>query len=448
MLDAYCFLFSASIKHQESSIIGIFEIVCFILIDSEDQEITGWMKKIVVTGIGVISSMGVGRDDFWEGCLTARSGLKRIDAFDTQAFRSNVAGCVEGFKPADYMPPMVYRRMSRISRMAVASSIEALEDSRLALEDTDRERVAVIMGTSYGSSSHVDAFYLSLLKDGPRGAQPMLFPETVPNAPASHIAIYHKISGPNITFCQNEISAETALDYAANLLENDVVDVAIVGGAEELSEIIFGCYDAVGALSRIRFNEGEPVEPVSADGLILGEGAATLILERTEFAEKRDARVYGFQNSVVIAGGDTAMGHYEKSGEQMAGALCQSLEKAGIKNSDVDHISISSNFSRELDAIEHEQIGRLFRNNRPDIRVTPLKYLTGDFGAAGITRAAAILMSLHHQQPLPSLPIDALLPGTHPLPEWEVRAPAAIQYALMTSTTFGGGSCSMVFSAA
>ena len=131
--------------------------------------------------------------------------------------------------------------------MAVASSIEAVEDSRLVLETIDRERVAVIMGTSYGSSSHVDAFYLSLLKEGPRGAQPMLFPETVPNAPASHIAIYYKINGPNSTFCQNEISAESAMAYAVNLLSNDVVDVAIVGGAEELSEILFGCYDAVGA---------------------------------------------------------------------------------------------------------------------------------------------------------------------------------------------------------
>ena len=406
------------------------------------------MKKIAVTGIGVISSMGVGREAFWEGCRRPRSGIKKIESFDTQAFKSNVGGCVEGFKPGDFMPPMVYRRMSRISRMAVASSIEAIEDSRLVLETIDKERVAVIMGTSYGSSSHVDAFYLSLLKEGPRGAQPMLFPETVPNAPASHIAIFYKINGPNSTFCQNEISAENAMAYAVNLLSNDIVDVAVVGGAEELSEILYGCYDAVGALNRIRVREGESIEPVPAGGLILGEGAATLILERTDFAEKRGARIYGMLKSMVTVGGETVMGHYEKRGEQMASAVRQSLEQADIQNSDIDHISISANFSRELDIMEHEQLGQLFQKTRQDINVTPLKYLSGDFGAAGATRAAAVLLSLYHQKSLPFLPINALLPETHPFPAWEIQDTGAIQHALMTSTTFGGGSCSMVFSAA
>jgi 3-oxoacyl-[acyl-carrier-protein] synthase II len=405
------------------------------------------MKEIAVTGIGVISSMGVGRDHFWQGCRSTRSGLKKITAFDTHAFQTNVGGCVEGFKPADYMPPMVYRRMSRISRMMVASSIEALADSRLDLETIDRQRVAVVMGTAYGSSAHVDAFYLSLLEEGPRGAQPMLFPETVPNAAAGHIAIFHQINGPNSTFCQNEISAETAMDYAVNLLSSHVVDVAIVGGGEELSEILFRCYDTVGALNRLHAGEKDPIEPASAGGLILGEGAATLILERVEFAEKRDARAYGLLRSVVTVGGETVMGHYEKSGEQMARAIGQSLEQAGIQKSDIDHISVSANLSRELDAVEHEQIRRLFRKAKPHIKVTPLKYLTGDFGAAGTTRAAAILLSLYHQQPLPSLPIDALLPETQPFPKWELQETAAMKYALMTSTTFGGGSCSMVFSA-
>jgi 3-oxoacyl-[acyl-carrier-protein] synthase II len=406
------------------------------------------MKKIAVTGIGVINSMGVGREVFWEGCRCVRSGIKKIASFDTHAFRSNVGGCVEGFRPANYMPAMVYRRMSRISRMAVASSIEALEDSRLALETIDSERVAVIMGTSYGSSSHVEAFYLSLLKEGPRGAQPMLFPETVPNAPASHIAIFHKINGPNSTFCQNEISAETAMAYAANLLSNDVVDVAIVGGAEELSEILYGCYDAVGALNRIRVREGETIQPVPAGGLILGEGSATLILERIDFAQKRGARIYGTLRSMVIVGGETAMGHYEKMGAQMASAMRQSLEQADIKSSGIDHISVSANFSRELDIMEHEQLGRLFQKNGQDIAVTPLKYLTGDFGAAGVTRAAAVFMSLYHQKALPSLPLDTLLPGKLPSVAWEIQETGTIRHALMTSTTFGGGSCSMVISAA
>jgi len=114
--------------------------------------------------------------------------------------------------------------------MAVASSVEALQDSGLDINSIDRERIAVIMGTSYGSSFHIEDFYISLLEEGPRGTHPFLFPETVPNAPASHIAMYHGITGPNSTFCQNEISAENAIMYARNLLSQNLVDIALVGG--------------------------------------------------------------------------------------------------------------------------------------------------------------------------------------------------------------------------
>jgi 3-oxoacyl-[acyl-carrier-protein] synthase II len=204
------------------------------------------MTDIVVTGIGIVSPLGVGREAFWDNCSNAKTGIKRTTSFDTSFLRSNIGGWVKDFDPSQYMPPGVYRRMSRISRMAVASSVEALKDSGLILDDTDRGRIAVIMGTSYGSSSHAEEFYISLLNNGPRGAQPFLFPETVPNAPASHIAMFHEITGPNSTFCQHEISAENAILYAQNLLLQNQVDVALVGGADELSAIQYSCYDAVG----------------------------------------------------------------------------------------------------------------------------------------------------------------------------------------------------------
>jgi 3-oxoacyl-[acyl-carrier-protein] synthase II len=404
------------------------------------------MLKIAVTGIGVINSMGIGRESFWKSCRVARSGIRPITTFETRDFQSNVGGCVVGFKPGEFMAPMVYRRMSRISRITVAAGMEALADSRLDMSSVNKERVAVIMGTSYGSSSHVESFYLSLLKEGPRGAQPMLFPETVPNAPASHMAMICNINGPNITFCQNDISAEAAISYAVNLLSTDRVDVAIVGGSEELSEILFRCYDAVGALNRIRVQGQAPITPIPAGGLILGEGAAILIMERVGFARKRGARIYGTLDSMVFKGGDSAMGHYELNGKQMTAAMRRALAAAKIDRDAVDAISISANYSRELDIVEYEQLRRLFEGRGAGLRVMPLKYLTGDFGAAGTTRAAAVLLSLFYRQHLPSLPIAALMPQNDAPALWECVATNKIRHALMTSATFGGGNCSMVFS--
>lgn len=404
------------------------------------------MSNIAITGIGVISSLGTGREAFWHGCCKATSGIRRITSFDTDPYKTNIGGCVADFKPSQFMSPMVYRRMSRVSRMALAAGIEAVDDSRIDMAAVDKERVAVIMGTAYGGSSHVDAFYCSLLAEGPRGAQPMLFPETVPNAPASHIAIYYKIRGPNSTFCQNDISAETGIAYAKNLLDQDLVDVAIVGGAEELSEILYGCYDAVGALSRIKLADDEPIESCPADGLILGEGAATLVMERREFARRRGATIYGNLDAVVISGGVSAMGHYDMDGSRIARTVDCSLREADVSKTDIDHISVSANHSKELDLLEYRQLKQYFGEKKELLKVTPLKYLIGNFGAAGSIRAAAVLLSLHHQTHLPTISLEMLKSDDCAPYEWETSSRGKIDTALMTSTTFGGGTASLVFS--
>lgn len=402
------------------------------------------MTDLAFTGIGVVSSLGVGRKAFWQGCREARSGIHRVTSFDTSAFRSNIGAEVRDFHPEEFMEPAVYRRMSPISRMAVAASIEALEDSGLELNGLDRDRVAVVMGTTYGSSSYADDFYLGVLRDGPRCAEPFLFPETVLNAPASHIAMVHRITGPNSTFCQNQISAEAALLYARNLLDQGVVDVALVGGAEELSSLLFLCYDALGALNRIKVEGDVPPAPVRGGGLILGEGAGVLVLERLDHAISRNAKVYGRLASGIITGGAAPIGHYEETGTQMGRAVLAALQIARLDPSEIDQIHVSANFTAELARLEHDQLKSIFAG-RGDLDVSPLKYLIGDFGGAGMIRAAACLMSLLHQQPLPTVRIDA--PGEDPgqTLAWQMHDSENLRAILMTSTTFGGGSSSFVF---
>jgi len=409
--------------------------------ENEESE----MIDIAITGIGVMSPMGVGREAFWENCRKAKTGIKKITSFDTSTLQSNIAGWVDDFDPSQFMSPGAYRRMSRISRMAVASSVEALKDSGLILDTIDKERVAVIMGTAYGSSSHVEDFYISLLKYGPRGAQPFLFPETVPNAPASHIAMFHGITGPNTTFCQNEISAENAILYSQNLLIQNQVDVALVGGADELSAILYSCYNAVGALKKIKVENDELVNPKPGDGLILGEGAGVLVMERLDFALERNAEIYGIIRSGAITGGITSVGHYEIEGNQMARAMFLAMKKANIKPDEIDQINVSANFSGELDRMEYNQLKKIFRKPTKDLSVTPLKYLIGDFGGAGVIRAAAILLSLYHQVPLPTVSAQTLKGESQRSLEWDLHSTDKTQVALMTTTTFGGGSTSFIF---
>ena len=403
------------------------------------------MIEIAVTGIGVISPLGIGRRAFWENCRKAKTGIKKITSFDTTSLRSNIAGWIDDFNPRQFMPPKSYRRMGRVSMMAVAATVEALQDSGLDLNSIDKERIAVIMGTSYGNSSHIEDFYVSLLEEGPRGAHPFLFPETVPNAPASHIAMFHGITGPNNTFCQNELSAENAIMYARNLLSQNLVDVALVGGADELSAIQYTCYDAVGALNKVRAEEDETIRPEPGSGLILGEGAGILVMERIDVARKRDAKIYGVLKSGVIRGGITDIGHYEIEGEQMARAVFLAIEDAGMDPGEVDQIDISANFTGELDRMEYNQLRQIFRGRSKNPEVTPLKYLMGDFGGAGIIRAAAILLSIYNKLPLPTVNAEALRSEAENFPVWNIPPAGKTGTALMTSSTFGGGTSSLIF---
>jgi len=305
------------------------------------------MTDIAITGIGVISPLGIGRETFWENCRDAKSGIKRVTSFDTSSFRSDFAAFVDDFEPRQFMSPRVYRRMGRISQMAVASSVEAIEDSGIDLDAVNRDRFAIIMGTAYGSSSSVEDFYASLINEGPRGAQPFFFPETVPNAAASHVAMFHGLTGHNTAFGQNDISAENAILYAWNLLRQNHVDVALVGGADELSQILYSCSNVF--LNKIKAGESDPIIPMPGKGFILGEGAGILVLERGDSAQERGADIYGILESGVLSGGMASVGHYEKSGEQLSRAMGLAVEQAGVGPGEIDQINISANYSRKPD---------------------------------------------------------------------------------------------------
>jgi 3-oxoacyl-[acyl-carrier-protein] synthase II len=394
------------------------------------------MNDMVFTGMGIISPLGIGRETFWKNCCLARHGFRKIKTFDTTNMHCDVAGLPEHFQPGQYMPATEYRKMSRLSRLATAASIEALKDSGLNPETMDRERIGIVLGTAFGSSSHLDEFYLSFLKDGPRGAQPFLFPETVQNAPASHVAIYHKISGPNVTFCQNELSAEYALAYASNLLDQDLVDVVLTGGAEEVSFTQFECFNALGALNPIKIKKDGPIRPVLRGGHILGEGAGVLVMEREAFARERGARVYGRMGACVLQGGQAAIGHYARDGRALGRVMEQTLEQAGLNDPEIDQMDLGANFSGELEDMEYGQIKRMFPNI---LRVTPLKYLMGECSAGSALRVAAGLLSLKEQMRLPTLDVEILKAfGPRDL-VWEPAQAGLTRNVLMTFATYGGG---------
>ncbi|MDP2156218.1 MAG: beta-ketoacyl synthase N-terminal-like domain-containing protein, partial [Nitrospirota bacterium] len=267
---------------------------------------------IAITGIGVICPAGVGRDNLIRSFLDTRTGIAEATNFGLPHSGITTVGEVKDFVPKDHIPVMKARRMSRFSQFGLASAIEAMKDAGFGINDSNHYNVAIAVGTGLASTGSTDMFYEGLLREGPEGTNPILFPETVQNIAAAHISMHFGTRGQNITFSHADISSELALFYGCELLKDRLADMVIVSGADELSVTELAGYSGFNVLS----NHMMPFDR-KRNGFVLGEGAATIILERKEDAERRDARIYCTISAAEITSYPTLITSYDKRRESM-----------------------------------------------------------------------------------------------------------------------------------
>ncbi len=396
---------------------------------------------VSITGLGMLNALGIGKSNYWDQLLSGVSGIEPIQSFDTSKYASNLGAEIQNFNAKDFMEARFYRRLCRQSRLAVAASIEALQDSGLKITDQNRHRIGVIFGTAFGSTEQTDSFFVSLLDHGPQAAEPILFPDTVPNAPASHVAIYHQLQGPNSTFCQNHLSGECALAYGLSLLEQDQADVVLVGGVDELSGILFHSFDSVHALKPIHQEETlQPKQFPTGKGFILGEGATCMVLEQADLATKRQKKSYGTILSLTLTSGVVAQAHYETGGKGMAEGIRAALEEATVEAEELDIIGLAANGIDELEHGEAKALDEVFGQGWYQIPRIPLRYFVGEFGSAGLLTSATILLSLNKETIPPAVQGPDL---TGFFGEAQRFAPArekSLVAGMAIGSTFGGGS--------
>jgi 3-oxoacyl-[acyl-carrier-protein] synthase II len=402
-----------------------------------------------VIGIGTINGLGLRRSQYWEQLLSGANGFAPIRGFDAAPRRRCLGSLIRGFDPRECMSPRFYRRLSRLSRLAVAASAEAVLDSGIAIDDDNRHRIGCVFGTAFGSAEQTDAFFVSLLDHGPEGAEPFLFPDTVPNALASHVAIFHLIQGPNSTICQNHLSGESALAYAHSLLESGHADVLLVGGADELSPILVHALDAVRALKVVN-SPGERLDALdevpSGRGFLPGEGAACLVVERSGESRSRATKTYGTIEALVLSASGARQGHYERQGESLAFAVAAALDEAELRPDDIDLIGSAVNGVGELDLAEALALERVFG---PRLHQTPRfasRHFTGEYGSAGLLCAATLLLALG-EGVVPPHCCGPVRPDPAGVPR-AIAAPkkARLRHAMVVGATFGGGAGCMVLS--
>lgn len=376
------------------------------------------MNRIVVTGIGVVSPIGTGKEEFWRNCVEGRSGIRPIQGFEVGHLRSQLGHQVEDPDYHRYIKPANLRRMDRISRMVTASVKLAIEDAGLQMEEEDSERIGIMIGTGLGSSRTVDLFFRDLVQKGPHEVAPLLFQTSVPNAICSHASIEFGIRGINTTFSHKEVSAESAIAHAFKALRLGKAEVIFAGGGDEISEPLYNVYATLGTLSPQRSPYPEGMRPFdrTRNGFVLGEGSGVLVIETLDHARARGASLYAEVVGFGMVGGSDGVWNYDTGGSSLARAISQAV--GGV--SPVDYICAAANSTQALDLAETRAIRRAMGKEAEKISVSAVKSMVGEFDASGGIRACATILTIkqgvipptiNYKEPDPECDLDYTTAG-------------------------------------
>ena len=347
--------------------------------------------RLCITGIGVISPIGIGKEEFLFSLKTGRSGIEEIEEFDTHFSRSKKGGTIRSFHPKDFIPASKIRRLDRASQFAIAASKLALADANFSVTRENSSRVGVVLGSGFCGLSSSEKFHRGQVLNGFLDLNPMLFPNTVPNAPSSYVSIELGIQGVNSTLVQSFCTAEAALFFACDQLRKRRADLILTGGVDELSEFLFRGFSELHLLAT-DLEHGEKSRPYDKmrNGLVLGEGAGLLVIEREEHARSRGRRIYGYILGYSLVGKSSKGDPLEDLGRSIRMTL------RGMEGPSIDYLSGAGNSSKILDALEAKGVKKAFQTQSLQIPVSSIKSMTGEAIASGGTRMVANVLSMEN----------------------------------------------------
>src|SRR3989338_7460514 len=328
-------------------------------------------KRIVITGIGVLASNGIGKKEFWKALKEGRSGIKPVTLFDTSTTRAKTAGEITGFRAEAFVGEKGLRNLDRATKLVLSASKLALDDGGLKspLDEETSQRTGVSLGSTLGSVWSISEFDKEGLREGPRAVNPALFPNTVINSPASQISIRFNIKGFNTTISSGFTSSLDALEYARNFILMGRADAVLVGGVEELCEQTFKGFYKLGFLSTTKNGGAELSAPFDRrrNGAILGEGAAVLLLERWNHASKRGAHIYGMIERGGCSFDQKSYNRYDLKAEGAKRAITRALQNAATSSDDIDYIASSANSTLDGDVAEARALQFVLGGRKKDI---------------------------------------------------------------------------------
>jgi len=352
-------------------------------------------RRVAITGMGIVSSAGIGVSNFWDSLREGRSGVRYLKAFDQSSFANPFAGEVSEFDPKEFMDIRSARRNGRATQFAIAAAQLALKDSALDVNLVDKDRVGVVIGSSVGNLGFAEQQYHIILEKGFRKANPFIMTSTHPSSFSGHISVlfgFHGITETIHTACS---SGASAIGLAYRYIRNGYADIMLAGGAEApITPFVVGSFSLIdGILSQRKSDPSKAMRPFSADrdGLVLGEGSAVLILEDYDRAMVSGRRIY----SEIIGYGTTSDGFHRMvqapDGDQYARAIGLSLQEAGIGAGDVDYVIPHASATSRNDPAETGVIKKALGARAYEIPISATKPITGHtLGACGAFEAVAM----------------------------------------------------------
>jgi 3-oxoacyl-[acyl-carrier-protein] synthase II len=405
-------------------------------------------RRVVVTGVGLVSSLGIGTGPTWDGICQGRSGVVRITKFDPAAFACQIAAEIQGFEPLQYFEKKEVKKVDPFIQYAVAASQFAVDDARLVIGPENATRVGVFIGSGIGGFGTIEREHTSLMEGGPRRISPFFIPSAIINLAAGHVSIRFGAKGPNLATCTACAASAHAVGDSYHIVRRGDADVMIAGGAEAaITQLAVGGFGSMRALSTRNDEPQRASRPFDKDrdGFVIGEGAGILILEELEHARQRGATIYAEMVGYGMTGDAFHITAPSEDGDGAMRAMAMALRSAGIEPGDVQYINAHGTSTPFNDKLETLAIKRLFGEHAARVAVSSTKSMTGHMlGAAGGIEAGFMALALRHQIMPPTINLET------PDPECDLdfvprtARPAAITYALSNSFGFGGTNAALL----
>lgn len=395
-------------------------------------------KRVVITGLGAVTSIGIGKDEFWKNLLAGKSGISKVDAFDTSKHFNHYGGQIRGFKPEEFLGKKKMKLMARASHFAIAATKLAFSDSRLSLEKINHEKIAVLIGTTAGEAQEIekmDTVWVNKGKDAINRWSVIQYPV---NNISSNVAMEFKIKGRNRIFTTACAAGNYAIGYGFDLIQLNKADMVIAGGSDAFSYISFTGFSQLSAMAQ---QKCQPFDK-NRKGMLVGEGAGILILETIESALKRKAPIYAEVLGYGLSCDASNMTNPDVDG--IARCIKDALAKTNLSIEDIDYISAHGTATKNNDKAECAAIKKVFGERR--IAVSSIKSMLGHcMGAASAMEAISCCLTIkndiipptiNHETPDPECDIDCVP---------NIARKQNVSIALNNAFAFGGNNSCVAF---